>query len=95
MYKEIFTCTGESLPMKYLGIPKHNVKLGNGDWKSTEDMMAGRLRTWQGRMMSYWPKLFLLRSCLSNTPYFMMLMFPVPKGPPHRMKFSIEKITVA
>lgn len=60
--------------MRYLGIPVHSVKLRNGDWRYVEDKMEGKLGTWQGRMMSYGPKLILLRSSLSNMPYFMMSM---------------------
>lgn len=31
IYKDIFTCVCGDFPMKYLGIPMHNVKLRNSD----------------------------------------------------------------
>lgn len=49
--------------------------------------MEGKLGAWQGRMMSYGPKLILLKSCLSSIPYFMMSMFPIPKDPLHRVEY--------
>ena len=48
-FTDIFTCVEGKLPMKYLGIPAHNVRLRNLDWKIAEEKMEKKLGTWQGR----------------------------------------------
>ena len=65
-YRDIFTCVEGKLPMKYLGIPAHNVMLRNVDWKNAEEKMGKKLGTWQGRFLSYGGKLALIKGSLSN-----------------------------
>jgi len=48
MYKDIFTCVEGSLPIKYQGVPVHNTKLGNVDWKRIEEKLEGK----SGKLMS-------------------------------------------
>lgn len=78
--------------MTYLGIHVHNVKLRNSDRAGVENKMESKLGTWQGRLMSYGAKLILLKACLSSIPYFMMSMFPIPKGPLSRAEFLMKRL---
>ena len=70
----------------------HSVKLMNSDWEGVEDKMEGKLGAWQGRMISYGPRLILLKSCLSSIPYFMMSMFTIPKDPLHRVEYFMKRL---
>ena len=84
-FRDIFTCVEGKLPMKYLGIPAHNVRLRNLDWKNAEEKMEKKLGTWQGRFLSYGGKLALIRESLSNVPFYMMSLFELPKGVEKKM----------
>jgi hypothetical protein len=36
------------LPFKYLGVPVHNKRLRNSDWKDVENKVENKLYSWRG-----------------------------------------------
>jgi hypothetical protein len=56
-YTSIFTYLEGALPFKYLGVPIHNKRLRNSDWKPVEDKMEAKLHTRQGNFLSYGSRL--------------------------------------
>ena len=47
LYQEIFTCALGEMPLKYLGLPVHNKRIGNSMWRDVTEniekyVLAGR-----------------------------------------------------
>lgn len=51
-FVEIFTCPYKELPLKYLGIPIDNKKIGCSLWLPTEEKVEKKLGAWKGRFLS-------------------------------------------
>ena len=43
IFVDIFLCVEGVLPMRYLGIPAHNIIFRNSDWKNVEEKMEKNL----------------------------------------------------
>jgi hypothetical protein len=83
-------CQLGELPMKYLGIPLDNAKLGMAipldnaklgmsAFVGMVDKVAKRVPPWKGKIMSSGGRLILSNSCLASLPTYMMgfyLAFP-------------------
>ena len=91
-YMTIFTCVEGKLHMKYLGVPLLDKKLRNVDWVPSEEKVGNRAGSWKGKFTSYGPRLILLKSCLSNVPFYMMSMYTLPKGPCKRIDLYRKRL---
>jgi hypothetical protein len=61
-FVEIFTCPYVVLPLKYLGIPIDNRKIGGSLWLSTEEKVE-KLGAWKGKFLTMGGKVTLVNSC--------------------------------
>ena len=76
----MLNCKLGSWPMRYLGIPISDSKLGASDFGGLKQKMSKRLDPWRGKHLSSGGKLVLLNSCLSSLPMFLMGFYLLPKG---------------
>jgi hypothetical protein len=90
-YATIFTCAVGNVPFKYLGILMHHSRLCRRDCCVAEEKVEKKLHTWVGKQNSYGGRLILLKSCLSNIPYYMISMFELPKGPESKFNFYMKR----
>ncbi|WVZ49622.1 hypothetical protein U9M48_000963 [Paspalum notatum var. saurae] len=79
-YSELFGCKLGSFPFRYMGLPMHDRKLNNSDWKHIEERFEKRLIGWKGKLLSVGERLVLINSVLSSLPMFMLSFFAIPKG---------------
>jgi hypothetical protein len=91
-YAEIFTCVEGKIPFRYLGVPLSFLRLCNLDWSEAEEKMEKKTHIWKGKQNAYGGRLVLLRSCLSNVPYYMLSMFDLPKGPDKKFNFFMKRL---
>jgi hypothetical protein len=61
-----------SLPMKYLGIPLSDMKLGMGAFAGVAEKITKRVPPWKGKNMSSGARLILSNSCLTSLPTYTM-----------------------
>jgi hypothetical protein len=66
-------------PMKYLGIPISEQRLGVNAFSGIKDKMRKRLDLWKGKHLSSGGKLILTNSCLTSLPMYTMGFFLLPK----------------
>jgi hypothetical protein len=86
-YKEIFGCAIVALPLKYLSIPIHFMKLLIKEWKVIEDRFEKKLASWIGKILSYGDRLILINSVLTSLPMFLLPFFQIPIGVRKRLDF--------
>jgi hypothetical protein len=73
--------------MTYLGIPTHNRRLTNAEWKVVEERLHKHLSSWKGTLLSVGGRLVLINSVLTNMVLYMLSFFQVPKGVLQRLDF--------
>jgi hypothetical protein len=74
----MLNCTMGSLPMKYLGIPLSDMKLGMGAFAGVAEKIAKRVPPWKGKHMSSGARLILSNSCLTSLPMYTMGFYLLP-----------------
>ena len=57
----------------------HDKRLRLIDWKPSENKVEKKAGAWIGKFTSYGDRLILLRSCVTNVPFYMLSFFPLPK----------------
>ena len=87
VYTSIFICVEGVLPFRYLGIPMHNIRVRLSDWKPSESKVEKKFGAWIGKYTSYGDRLILVRSFLTNVPFYMLLFFHLPKSTCKRFDF--------
>jgi hypothetical protein len=85
----MLNCTMGSLPMKYLGIPLTDMKLGMGAFDGVVEKIAKRVPPWKGKHMSSGARLILSNSCLTSLPMYTMEFYLLP-GECHKKMNSIR-----
>jgi hypothetical protein len=81
----ILNCKLGELPIKYLGIPISDVKLGMGALAETPEKIAKRIPPWKGKHMSSEGSLILSNSYLSRLPTYIMGFYLFPLGTHRKM----------
>jgi len=77
---DMLNCKLGSWPMRYLGIPISDSRIGISGFGGLKQKMSKRLDPWRGKHLSSGGKLVLTNSCLSSLPIFMMGFYSLPKG---------------
>ena len=76
----ILNCKLGCLPMKYLGIPLSDNRLGSLAFAGLKEKMGRRLDPWKGKHLSSGGKLVLTNACLTSLPIFTMGFYLLPKS---------------
>ena len=92
IYQDIFTCEVGGMPIKYLGLPVADVRLGNKFWKGVTEKIEKRCACWQGRLLNMAGRVTLVQACLTNIPLFMMSFYPLPVGVRKKADFFIARL---
>ena len=79
LLSQIFCCKLGDLPLKYLGVPLHYLKLRREDIQYIIDKIIKRICGWKGRLLSYEAKLVLLKACIASIPMYLMSVIKFPK----------------
>jgi hypothetical protein len=75
----MLNCKLGSWPMKYLGIPISDQRLGVAAFLGIKDKMRKKLDPWKGKCLSSGGKLILTNTCLTNLPMYAMGFYLLPK----------------
>lgn len=67
-YTKTFGCASGEFPLTYLGIPIHDRKLTNAEWKGVLERFEKRLCSWKGKYLSSGGCLTVVNSVLSSLP---------------------------
>jgi hypothetical protein len=67
-------------PMRYLGIPISEQRLGIAAFSGVKDKMRKRLDPWKGKHLSSGAKLIFTNICLTSLPMYAMGFYLLPKG---------------
>jgi hypothetical protein len=81
----MLNCKLGELPIKYLGIPISDVKLGMGALAETPEKIAKRIPPWKGKHMSSKGSLILSNSYLSSLPTYNMGFYLFSLGTHRKM----------
>jgi hypothetical protein len=73
------------LPLKYLGIPISDTKLGKNTFEELTGKVAKRIPPWRGKQFSSGGRLILTNSCLSSVPIYTMGFYLLPLGTHKKM----------
>ena len=76
----MLNCKLGCLPMKYLGIPLSDNRLGSLAFAGLKEKMGRRLDPWKGKHLSSGGKLVLTNACLTSLPIFTMGFYLLPKS---------------
>jgi len=76
----MLNCKLGSWPMRYLGGPISDSRIGISGFGGLKQKMAKRPDPWRGKHLSSGGKLVLTISCLSSLPIFMMGFYLLPKS---------------
>jgi hypothetical protein len=85
----MLNCKLGELPMKYLGIPISDCKLGRGAFVGVAEKVAKRVPPWKRNHMSSGARLILSNSCLSSLPTYTMRFYLLPQDT-HRKMDSVR-----
>jgi len=75
----MLNCRLGKFPMKYLGFPISDKKLGPAHFSELVGKMRKKLQPWKGKNLSSGGRLTLTNSSLSNMPTYVMGMFLLPE----------------
>jgi hypothetical protein len=75
----MLNCKLGEWPMKYLGIPISEQRLGVNAFSGLKDKMRKRLDPWKRKHLSSGGKLILTNSCLTSLPMYTMAFYLLPK----------------
>lgn len=81
----MLNCRLGEWPMRYLGIPISENRLGIQAFAGLGDKMSKRLDPWKGKHLSSGGRLVLTNSCLSSLPMYTMGFYLLPKGTHEQM----------
>jgi hypothetical protein len=81
----MLNCKLGEMPMRYLGIPISDGKLGKAVFNVVSEKVAKRIPPWKGKFMSSGRRPILTNSSLSSLPTFTMGFYLLPKGTHKRM----------
>jgi hypothetical protein len=81
----MLNCKLGEMPMRYLGIPISDGKLGKAVFNVVSEKFAKRIPPWKGKFMSSGRRPILTNSSLSSLPTFTMGFYLLPKGTHKRM----------
>ncbi|XP_016168179.1 uncharacterized protein LOC107610679 [Arachis ipaensis] len=77
---QLLGCKGETLPVKYLGIPLGaNPRLVK-TWKPILDRVEEKLSLWKAKLLNKAGKLVLIKSVLNSLPVYYLSLFKLPKA---------------
>ncbi|XP_015948915.1 uncharacterized protein LOC107473843 [Arachis duranensis] len=77
---QLLGCKGESLPVKYLGIPLGaNLRLVK-TWKPIIDRVEEKLSLWKAKIWNKARRLVLIKSVLNSLPVYYLSLFKLPKA---------------
>ncbi|XP_016172733.1 uncharacterized protein LOC107615139 [Arachis ipaensis] len=77
---QLLGCKGESLPVKYLGIPLGaNPRLVK-TWKPIIDKVEEKLSLWKAKVLNKDGRLVLIKSVLNSLPVYYLSLFKLPKA---------------
>ena len=76
----MLNCRLGEWPMKYLGLPIAEHRVGSRAFMGLVDKMRKRLDPWKGRNLSLGGRLVLTNSCLSSLPMYTMGFYLLPKS---------------
>jgi len=76
----MLNCRLGEWPMKYLGLPIAEHRVGSRAFTGLVDKMRKRLDPWKGRNLSLGGRLVLTNSCLSSLPMYTMGFYLLPKS---------------
>jgi hypothetical protein len=63
---QVFGCKISELPIKYLGVPLHFIKLRKEDLQPIVDAIITRIAGWRRKLLSHAIRVILIRSCLAT-----------------------------
>ena len=75
----MLNCRFGEWPMKYLGPPISEHRVGSTSFAGLVDKMRKRLDPWKGRNLSLGGRLILTNSCLSSLPMYTIGFYLLPK----------------
>jgi hypothetical protein len=81
----MLNCKVGSLPMKYLGFPISDKRLGVKAFRDIVGKLRHRLQPWKGKHLSSGGRLVLTNTSLSSLPVYMMSMFLLHESVHHQM----------
>ena len=81
----MLNCKLGAWPLKYLGIPIAESRLGSSAFNHIKQKMVKKIDPWKGKHLSAGGKLVLTNSCLSSLPIYTMNFYLLPKGFHHEM----------
>jgi hypothetical protein len=84
----MLNCQLSELPLKYLGIPISDTKLGKNAFEELTEKVAKRIPPWRGKQSSSSGRLILTNNCLSSVPIYTLGFYLLPLGT-HRKMDSI------
>jgi len=76
----MLNCRLGDWPMKYLGLPISEHKVGRHAFTGLVDKMRKKLDPWKGRNLSLEGRLVLTNSSLSSLPMYTMSFYLLPKS---------------
>jgi hypothetical protein len=74
----MLNCQLGELPMKYLGTPINDTKLGKAAFAEVPEKISRRIPPWKGKNMSLGGRLILSNSCLSSLSTYIMGFYWLP-----------------
>ena len=91
----MLNCKLGAWPMKYLGIPLSDNRLGSFAFAGLKEKMVRRLDLWKGKHLSSGGKLILTNTCLSSLPMYTMGFYLLPKSSNDKMNSVRGKFFLA
>jgi hypothetical protein len=85
----MLNCQLGELPIKYLGVPISDVKLGKVAFADLIEKIAKRIPPWKGKQSSSGGRLILTNTWLSSLPTYRMGIYLLPLGT-HQMMDNIR-----
>jgi hypothetical protein len=77
---EDMPATCASFPLKYLGLPLSVWRLRRRDFQHLEDKCAGKLPTWNGKMINMAGRVALVKSVLASQAIYHITPLAIPLG---------------
>jgi hypothetical protein len=93
----LLNCQERAFPFRYLGFLLSDKKHNISDMEPVVATVGRRMEPWQGRFLSFAPKLILTDPCLSSMPLHTMSLFLLADGThvgldKHRSRFFWEGV---
>ncbi|CAJ2677955.1 unnamed protein product [Trifolium pratense] len=72
------SCSSDSIPFKFLGIPVGANPRRRETWKSVVDVISNKLSSWSSRQLSIGGRITLINSVLASMPLYFFSFFKAP-----------------